>query len=28
MWPTSWAITTLSKADEKRIGELVKQAVG
>ena len=28
MWPTSWAITKLSKADEQRIGELVKQAVG
>ena len=28
MWPTSWAITKLTKADEKRIGELVKKAVG
>ena len=28
MWPTSWAITTLSKADEQRIGELVRRAVG
>jgi uncharacterized protein YdhG (YjbR/CyaY superfamily) len=28
MWPTSWALTNLSKADEKRIGELVKKAVG
>jgi uncharacterized protein YdhG (YjbR/CyaY superfamily) len=28
MWPTSWAITKLSKADEQRIGDLVKQAVG
>ena len=28
MWPTSWAITKLSKSDEARIGELVKQAVG
>jgi uncharacterized protein YdhG (YjbR/CyaY superfamily) len=27
MWPTSWAITKLSAADEKRIGELVKKAV-
>ena len=27
MWPTSWALTKLSKADEERIGELVKQAV-
>ena len=27
MWPTSWALTTLSRADEKRIGELVKKAV-
>jgi uncharacterized protein YdhG (YjbR/CyaY superfamily) len=26
MWPTSWAITKLSKADEQRIGELVKRA--
>jgi uncharacterized protein YdhG (YjbR/CyaY superfamily) len=28
MWPTSWALTKLTKADEKRITELVKQAVG
>jgi uncharacterized protein YdhG (YjbR/CyaY superfamily) len=28
MWPTSWAITTLSPADEARIASLVKQAVG
>lgn len=27
MWPTSWAITKLSKADEARLAELVKQAV-
>jgi len=27
MWPTSWALTKMSAADEKRIGELVKQAV-
>ncbi len=27
MWPTSWALTNLTAADEKRIGELVKQAV-
>ena len=27
MWPTSWAITKLSKSDEARIGELVKRAV-
>ena len=27
MWPTSYALTKLTKADEKRIGELVKQAV-
>ena len=26
MWPTSYAITTLSKADEKLIAELVKKA--
>jgi uncharacterized protein YdhG (YjbR/CyaY superfamily) len=26
MWPTSWALTKLSAADEKRIGELVKKA--
>jgi uncharacterized protein YdhG (YjbR/CyaY superfamily) len=28
MWATSWAITKLTKADEQRIAELVKQAVG
>lgn len=28
MWPTSWALTKLSKADEERIAELVKRAVG
>jgi uncharacterized protein YdhG (YjbR/CyaY superfamily) len=27
MWPTSFALTKLTKADEKKIGELVKQAV-
>ena len=27
MWPTSWALTALSAADETRIGELVKKAV-
>ena len=27
MWPTSYALTKLTKADEKRIAELVKQAV-
>ena len=27
MWPTSFALTTLTKADEKRIAELVKRAV-
>ena len=27
MWPTSYALTKLTKADEKTIGELVKQAV-
>ncbi|MEA2651151.1 MAG: hypothetical protein QOI85_872 [Chloroflexota bacterium] len=27
MWPTSWALTKLSPADEKKIGELVKTAV-
>jgi uncharacterized protein YdhG (YjbR/CyaY superfamily) len=26
MWPTSWALTSLSDADEARLGELVKQA--
>ena len=28
MWPTSWALTRLTPADEARIGELVKKAVG
>ena len=28
MWATSWALTKLSAADEKRIGELVKKAAG
>jgi uncharacterized protein YdhG (YjbR/CyaY superfamily) len=27
MWPTSWALTKLTAADEKRIGALVKKAV-
>jgi uncharacterized protein YdhG (YjbR/CyaY superfamily) len=27
MWPTSWALTKLTPADEARIGELVKKAV-
>ena len=27
MWPTSWALTNLTPADEKRIGELVRKAV-
>jgi uncharacterized protein YdhG (YjbR/CyaY superfamily) len=27
MWPTSWALTTLTPADEARIGELVKRSV-
>ena len=27
MWPTSYALTKLTKADEKTIGELVKRAV-
>jgi uncharacterized protein YdhG (YjbR/CyaY superfamily) len=27
MWPTSWALTKLTKADEKRIAELVRHAV-
>ena len=27
MWPTSWALTKLTVADEKKIGDLVKQAV-
>ncbi|HYD08752.1 MAG TPA: DUF1801 domain-containing protein [Acidimicrobiales bacterium] len=28
VWPTSYAITTLTAADEKRIAALVKKAVG
>jgi len=28
MWPTSWAITELSAADEKLIARLVRQALG
>jgi uncharacterized protein YdhG (YjbR/CyaY superfamily) len=27
MWPTSWALTGLTAADEARIGALVKKAV-
>jgi uncharacterized protein YdhG (YjbR/CyaY superfamily) len=27
MWPTSWALTKLTAADEKRIADLVKRAV-
>jgi uncharacterized protein YdhG (YjbR/CyaY superfamily) len=27
MWPTSWALTTLTAADEARIGALVKKSV-
>ena len=27
MWPTSYAVTKLTKTDEKKIGDLVKQAV-
>jgi uncharacterized protein YdhG (YjbR/CyaY superfamily) len=27
MWPTSWALTKLTAADEKRVGDLVKKAV-
>ena len=27
MWPTSWALTKLTPADEKKIGELVRKAV-
>ena len=26
MWPTSWALTKLTPADEAKIGELVKKA--
>jgi uncharacterized protein YdhG (YjbR/CyaY superfamily) len=28
MWPTSWALTALSAADEARLAALVKKAVG
>ncbi len=28
MWPTSWAITTLSEDDEKLIAQLVRRAAG
>src|SRR6478735_5693904 len=28
MWATSWALTKLTAADEKKIGELVKKAAG
>jgi uncharacterized protein YdhG (YjbR/CyaY superfamily) len=28
MWPTAFALTALTAADEKRIGELVRKAVG
>ena len=28
MWPTSYALTELTSADEKRLGELVKKAAG
>ena len=28
MWPTAFALTELTAADEKRIGELVKKAAG
>ncbi len=28
VWPTTFAITTLTKADEKRLAELVSKAVG
>jgi len=27
MWPTSWALTKLTAADERKIGELVKKAL-
>ena len=27
MWPTAFALTTLTAADEKRLGALIKQAV-
>jgi len=28
MWPTAFALTTLTAGDEERIGDLVKRAVG
>jgi uncharacterized protein YdhG (YjbR/CyaY superfamily) len=28
MWPTSWALTKLTPADEKQVAQLVKRAVG
>ena len=28
MWPTSWALTALTPADEKRIAAMLKKAVG
>jgi uncharacterized protein YdhG (YjbR/CyaY superfamily) len=28
MWPTSYALTKLTKADEAKVTELVKKAVG
>ena len=28
MWPTSWALTGMTPADEKRIAEIVKRAAG
>jgi hypothetical protein len=28
MWPTSYAVTELSSADEKVIAELVRKAIG
>jgi len=28
MWPTSWALAKLTKADEQRIADLIRKAVG
>ncbi|WP_297343453.1 DUF1801 domain-containing protein [Amnibacterium sp.] len=28
MWPTSWAVTEISPADEKVVAELVRKAIG
>jgi uncharacterized protein YdhG (YjbR/CyaY superfamily) len=28
MWPTSWGVTELTAADEQRVADLVKKAVG